>query len=42
MLRFSVQILFGFLIFFLLNPNDRFEEISLMDLSFARFAKFDI
>ena len=42
MLRFSVQILFEFLIFCLLNPNDRSEEISLMDLFLAWFAKLNI
>ena len=42
MLRFSVQILFAILIPSFLNPNDRFKEISLMDLSLAWFGKFNI
>ena len=42
MLSFSVQILFPILLPRFLNTNDRFKEISLMDLSLAWFAKFNI
>ena len=40
MLRFPIIILFGFLILSFLISNNRFGEVSLMDLLLAWFTKF--
>ena len=42
MLRFPVQVLLAILLPSFVNPNNRFKEISLMDLSLSWFTKFNI